>query len=178
MGEAKRRKTLDPNFGRPAPPFRPSVSYVAIDMSSPMPDEANQYEKRAQSIATANNDELWQNALAVRKQFEAEALCLSAIRSPWQVNSIHLRFQLISQAASSWKGAFEAANFSDTAHLDSLFSEASKKLKPGQFLWTHLDINRSGVAARLIPISNNKIAEVCGSRNSTDTVLAVERRVR
>lgn len=165
MGEAKRRKLLDPNYGKPGYSYQNKkvqidFPHLLLDTPSPMPIAASEYESCARAMVAEQREALLACAIEVREEYP-EAMCLIVLRSPTTTERMAMTFRETRDARTLWRRALRRMNQSDAMDVDELFAAALSKLKPGQFLWTHLDVARKGIWARLIPIDDSDIAQVC-----------------
>ena len=170
MGEAKRRKTLDPNYGRAGYSYREQKARVAfphtiLDTPSPMPTAAFEYDDYARTIVAEQREGLLAHAIASRAECR-ETLCLMASRSPTTAESLVVGVCSVTDAKAAWRRALRVMNQSAAMDVDKLFSVALSKLQPGQFLWAHLDVARKGMWARLVPVDDSDIAQVCSCDRS------------
>ena len=171
MGEAKRRKSLDPNYGRAGHTFRDKarigVSHLVFDLPFSLPETVTEYERSAQSIVDEHRVDLLEHAAEVRAENDGderrknEELCLFVPHSPRTSKVLKVRFCYVSDTQVLWRRELRRRKVTGALHEKELFAEARAQLDVDQFLWAHLEIGRSGVYARLIPIRNSGIAQLC-----------------
>lgn len=166
MGEAKRRKQLDPNYGKAGHSYRvrkaqAAFTYDVVEIPSPMPTAASAYDELVRTIVTEHREGLLAQAVAARKADWQEMLCLLASRSAPTAESMIIRMCPVMQAKAAWLLALRDINKSAAMEVDELFSTGLSELKPTQFLWAHLDIRRKGLWMRLVPVEDSEIAQVC-----------------
>ena len=165
MGEAKRRKLLDPNYGRAGYLYRERKAqldypHLVVDIPSPLPTAVAEYESHIRAIVAEHHEALMDCVLSSRKEVEEE-LCLIAGRSPTNAKHLKMAFYSITGARLMWQRKLRSLNQSDAMNVDELFAVALSKLVPEQFLWAHLDIAKRGIWARLVPINDSDITSVC-----------------
>lgn len=165
MGEAKRRKRLDPNYGKAGYSYREqkarvSSAHTIFDTPSPMPTAASEYDNYARTIVAEQREGLLEQAIASRADCQ-ETLCLMVSRSPTTAESLVIGVCSVTDVKAAWRRGLSVIKQSAAMDVDKLFSAALSKLKPGQFLWAHLDVGRKGIWARLVPVDDSDIAQVC-----------------
>lgn len=169
MGEAKRRKLLDPNYGKAGYSDQrkkalANFPHILLDTPS-LPTAASEYEAYVHAIVAEQRTALLACAIESRKEY-TEAMCLAVLPSPIATESPAITFCEMEDARVLWRRALWRLDQSDVINVDELFDIALSELKPRQFLWTHLDMARKGVWTRLIPIDDSDIAQVCGCDGS------------
>ena len=165
MGEAKRRKLLDPNYGKVgysyrAQQARANFPHVVLDTLSSLPTAASEYEDCVRTIVAEQRASLLACAIASKEE-NPGAMCLIVLGTPTATERLTLTFSEMMIATALWRRALRRMHKSDMMNVDEVFAAALSKLGPEQFLWTHLDIARSGIWARLIPVNDSDIALAC-----------------
>ena len=166
MGEAKRRRLQDPNYGKPGYSYQErkvQVDFprVMLNMPSPLPIAASEYEDCARAIVAEQREALLTCAIEAREEYQ-ETMCLIVLRPPAPRQSMAMTFCSTTNASILWRRALARIRKRDLMNTDELFATALSELEPNQFLWAHLDIARKGIWARLVPVDDSNIAQVCG----------------
>ncbi|MEO0804621.1 MAG: hypothetical protein AAFY57_20525 [Cyanobacteria bacterium J06642_2] len=169
MGEAKRRKLLDPNYGQPSYSHGDQlasiyVPRITLDKTDSLPTAVSEYEDCVQAIVEKQRKALFACALVLKADYPGEQLCLMVLRAPASAEHLALTFRSTTSVQTLWRQTLMRMNKSEAMDVDQLFAAARSKLKPEQFLWTHLDIDSKGVWARLVPIDDSNIAQVCNNK--------------
>lgn len=173
MGEAKRRKQLDANFGEPlySKGGKAKTRHVLAPAPSPSAD-VDVYEQHVREVVQRHQVALAQNAQATRSQLsyghkEAD-LCLVAMRTFDGTHQIRMKFARLEKSKRDLAQVL-AQSSSSAAQIDSLFDEVVNKLSQDEFLWTHADIGQQGISVRLVPIENAEIARLCYLQTATSS---------
>ncbi|MEM9502619.1 MAG: hypothetical protein AAGA01_01520 [Cyanobacteria bacterium P01_E01_bin.43] len=176
MGEAKRRKQLDPTFGDPAySRYGKAVhQHVQVaDLPSQMAD-VEAYEHRARQVVAANKAELLQLAQAARNrlrgQQQGETLCLFTMRTFDGTQSARIKFERISTVKRLWVNLMQGISVPAT-EVETWLAEMVTQCGPSEFIWAHPDVSTTGITNRLVPIDDSEIAAVCRPRAEQAQVL-------
>lgn len=166
MGEANRRKRLDSNFGNPlySRGRKANTSHLLAPAPPASTANADSYEKHVKEVVLAHQAALLQNAEGARNrlgysQKDAD-LCLIAMRTFDDTNQIRMKFARVEESKRHWIQMLKGLQMTPT-QIDALFEEVLSKRSRDEFLWTHLDVIRTGVITRLVPIEDVEIARIC-----------------
>ena len=166
MGEAKRRKQLDPNFGDPL--YSRGRKADTRHLLAPAPPvstaDADPYEEHVKEVVLANQAALLQNPQGARNRLgysqKDTDLCLIAMRTFDDTNQIRMKFARVEESKRYWVQLLKGLQLTAT-QIDTLFEEVLSKRSRDEFLWTHLDVIRTGLVTRLVPIEEAEIARIC-----------------
>ncbi|MEL6263803.1 MAG: hypothetical protein AAFQ95_23945 [Cyanobacteria bacterium J06621_3] len=169
VGEAKRRKQLDPTFGDPAYSRYGKAIYKHLQVPEPpsLTASVEAYEHHARQIVAADKTELLQLAQAARNrligQHKEEALCLFVVRTFDATKSVRIKFERISTVKRLWVELMRGIGL-PTTDVDTWFAEIRAKCCPSEFIWAHPDVSTTGLVNRLVLIEDISIAGVCCPR--------------
>ena len=166
MGEAKRREQLDPNFGNPlySRGRKASTSHLLAPAPPVSVTDVDPYEKHVKEVVLANQAALLQNAKGARNRLgysqKDASLCLIAMRTFDDTNQIMMKFARVEESKRYWVELLRGLQMTPT-QVDDLFEDVLSKRDHDKFLWTHLDVVRTGLVTRLVPIKDAEIAQIC-----------------
>ena len=167
MGEAKRRKQLDPNFGDPLYSRGGKAIYNHHLAPAPSFDRSlnvDAYEQYAKETVLAEQAALLQLAQAARNRLRyshrEEALCLIVMQTFDETKQIRMKFDRIKETQRIWQQT-QSSLTKEPLSVEETFEKALSQCGDNAFLWTHLDFIGEGLVARLVPIENAEIANVC-----------------
>ena len=166
MGEAKRRKQLDPNFGNPlySRGRKANTSHLLAPAPPASTTDADPYEKHVKEVVLASQAALLKNAKGARNRLgysqKDTDLCLIAMRTFDDTNQIRMKFARVEESKRYWIQMLKGLQLTPT-QIDTLFEEVLSKRSRDEFLWTHLDVIRTGLVTRLVPIEDAEIARIC-----------------
>ena len=170
MGEAKRRKQLDPNFGNPLYSRHGKAAHSHHLAPAPtlhQSTDVDAYEQYARQTVLTEQAALLQQAQGARNRLsysqKEEALCLVVMQTFDSTNQIRMKFAGIEETKRVWR---QTPGYLTTTPIpvEETFEEALSKRSDDVFLWTHLDFFGEGLVARLVPIENVEIARICHLR--------------
>jgi hypothetical protein len=165
MGEAKRRKQIDPTFGNPLHSRRGKADYSHHLAPAPsISYSADAYEEYARRTVLSEQTFLLQQAQGARNRLsypqKETDLCLIVMRTFNEADQIGMKFARIEETKRIWANVPGYSQMTTTT-VNELFEEALGRRNSDEFLWTHMDLLSHGLVVRLIPIKNVKIAEIC-----------------
>ena len=170
MGEAKRRKQLDANYGNPlhSRGRKARISHV-VAPAPPESTAADPYEQHVREVVRTYQAALVENAQATRNSLgcmhEEADLCLIAMRTYDGTEQMRMKFARIEEGKRHLLEMLESARYSDS-RIDSQLDQLLSKRRSDQFLWIHADVLRTVLVARIVPIENAEIARICHVQNA------------
>lgn len=167
MGEAKRRKQLDANFGNPLYSRGGKAAYshhLAPEPSFHQSSNVDAYEQYARQTVRTEQAALLEKAQAARNRLshmqKEEDLCLIVMQTFDETKQIRMKFARIEEAKRIWRQTPSYLTITPIP-VEETFEEALSERSDDAFLWTHLDFLGRGLMARLVPIENVEIARIC-----------------
>lgn len=166
MGEAKRRKQRDANYGKDS---QPSTRYV-LAPTPPITNNEARYEAHAIKVVRDYQAALVENAQRVRNRLryshkEAD-LCLMATRAHDSPEQVAITFVRIEESKRYMKQQLKRT-IGGVEEVDSLFRHTLSQCKANEFLWTHTDTTDTGVLTRLLPIADAALTSICRLHKAT-----------
>lgn len=170
MGEAKRRKKLDPNFGNPLYSRHGKANYshhLAPAPSIPQSMDVDAYEEYARQTVLTEKAALLEQAQGARNRLsyshQGEDLCLIVMQTFDSTNQIRMKFAGIEETKRVWRQTPSSLTITPIP-VEETFEEALSKRSDDVFFWTHLDFIGKGLVTRIVPIENAEISRVCHLR--------------
>lgn len=166
MGEAKRRRQLDTNFGNPF--YSKGGKAIYSHHLAPAPSihqtSVDAYEQYARETVIAEQTALLQQARGARTRLrnlhKEQDLCLIVMRTFDETDQIRMKFDRIEETKRTWLNIPRYLPLTPTA-VDTIFGETLSVRRDNEFIWTHIDVLNSGIVTRLVPIANAEIARIC-----------------